>query len=84
MSTIQKNSSELTEFVLRPDMGTMGRQIRVRSNFFEIVNIPNMNIIHYDVTITPEVPPILNRKIFAEFERLNIALGNIHSVFDGN
>ena len=66
-------------------MGTMGRQIRVRSNFFEITKLPDMKIIHYDVTITPDVPPTLNRIIFAEFERLNLAgaLGNIRSIFDG-
>lgn len=70
MENIQKSLSELTEFVLRPGMGTMGRQIRVRSNFFEITKLPDMKIIHYDVTITPDVPPILNRIIFAEFTLL--------------
>ncbi|GBC02340.1 hypothetical protein RclHR1_04580008 [Rhizophagus clarus] len=85
METISKTPSELTEFVLRPSLGTSGRKIRVRSNFFEITNLPDMDIIQYDVTITPDVPPILNRKIFAEFEKLNLsgALGNVRSVFDG-
>uniref|UniRef100_U9UWV0 Piwi-domain-containing protein n=1 Tax=Rhizophagus irregularis (strain DAOM 181602 / DAOM 197198 / MUCL 43194) TaxID=747089 RepID=U9UWV0_RHIID len=85
METISKTPSELTEFVLRPNLGTSGRHIRVRSNFFEITSLPDMEIIHYDVTITPDVPPILNRKIFAEFEKLNLsgALGNVRCVFDG-
>jgi hypothetical protein len=85
METISKTPSELTEFVLRPSLGTSGRHIRVRSNFFEITNLPDMEIIHYDITITPDVPPTLNRKIFAEFENLNLsgALGNVRPVFDG-
>ncbi|RIA98350.1 Piwi domain-containing protein [Glomus cerebriforme] len=83
MEPISKAPSKLTDFVLRPGMGTLGRNIRVRSNFFEITRLPaGMNIIHYDVTITPDVPPILNRKIFAEFERINLsrALRNVRSV----
>ncbi|CAG8434696.1 7785_t:CDS:10 [Diversispora eburnea] len=64
--------ANLTEFVQRPDLGRLGKGIRVRSNFFEVTSLPQENIIHYDVTITPDVPPVLNRKIYEEFERENL------------
>ncbi len=73
-------------FCRRPPVGTVGRQVRVRSNFFEVLSLPIQNIIHYDVTITPDVPPALNRKIFEEFEKINRIgqLNGIRSVFDGS
>ncbi|CAG8629736.1 19317_t:CDS:10, partial [Gigaspora margarita] len=69
----------------RPGEGRLGRSIRVRSNFFEVLSIPEQNIIHYDITITPDVPPALNRKIFEVFERENLicALKSIRVIFDG-
>jgi hypothetical protein len=72
-------------FCRRPSLGNLGRQIRVRSNFFEVLALPAQNIIHYDVTITPDVPPALNRKIFEEFEKINREgpLDGIRPVFDG-
>ncbi|CAB4481807.1 unnamed protein product [Rhizophagus irregularis] len=44
-----------------------------------------MNIIHYDVTITPEVPQRLNRRVFDRFveQHQGRALGNVRPVFDG-
>ena len=65
-------------------MGRLGRPIKVRANFFEIKKLPDANIHHYDVTITPEVPPALNRKIYKHFEEVNSeALGKIKPVYDG-
>ncbi|CAG8461331.1 16740_t:CDS:10, partial [Acaulospora morrowiae] len=77
--------SHLTEFVQRPDFGRLGKGIRVRSNFFEVFSLPKDKIIQYDVTITPNVPPALNRKIYAEFEKENLAstLHHTRVVFDG-
>ncbi|CAJ0909392.1 5960_t:CDS:10 [Entrophospora sp. SA101] len=77
--------SRLTDFVERPDYGTKGRAINVRTNFFRITSLPESNIIHYDVTISPDVPPVINRKVYEEFEALhrNEALGGIKPVFDG-
>ncbi|KAF0507182.1 Piwi-domain-containing protein [Gigaspora margarita] len=73
------------QFAQRPGEGRLGRSIRVRSNFFEVLSIPEQNIIHYDITITPDVPPALNRKIFEVFERENLicALKSIRVIFDG-
>ena len=64
-------------------MGRLGRPIKVRANFFEIKKLPDTNIHHYDVTITPEVPPALNRRIYMHFEETNSeALGRIKPVYD--
>ncbi|CAG8654357.1 5692_t:CDS:10, partial [Ambispora leptoticha] len=70
---------------LRPGLGTIGHPLRVRANFFEVTSLPVNNIIHYDVTISPEVPPALNRKVFEEFEKENRggALAGIRPIFDG-
>ena len=73
-------------FCRRPALGNLGRQVRVRSNFFEVLALPTQNIIHYDVTITPDVPPAFNRKIFGEFEKISREgqLDGIRPVFDGS
>src|SRR6266542_3042 len=75
---------KITEFVKRPGVGRQGRAIKVRANFFEVTSLPDSNIHHYDVTITPEVPPSLNRRIYFEFENLQTnVLGHVKPVFDG-
>ena len=76
---------EITPFVRRPGVGREGRPIKVRTNFFEVITMPENNIIHYDVSITPEVPPRLNMKIFESFvnQYRERDLGNARPVFDG-
>src|SRR4051812_49045116 len=81
---------QLTEFVRRPGLGREGKPMKVRANFFEVQQLPETNIIHYDVTITPDVPPQLNRRVFDRFVELNRngvnrngALGDIRPVYDG-
>nr|CAG8437835.1 8491_t:CDS:10 [Entrophospora candida] len=75
----------LTDFVERPNFGSEGRAIRVYTNFFKITSLPEADIIHYDITITPSVPPALNRKVYKEFVELNRTgiLCGIRPVFDG-
>ncbi|KAG9290846.1 hypothetical protein G9A89_010995 [Geosiphon pyriformis] len=75
----------ITEFVRRPGLGRAGKPIRVRANFFEVLSLPDANIHHYDVTITPDVPPVLNRKIYGQFEDMNrtSSLGGERPVYDG-
>ncbi|GBC06892.1 hypothetical protein RclHR1_07120005 [Rhizophagus clarus] len=68
-----------TEFVRRPGLGRLGRSIKIRTNYFEIIDLPFSNIHHYDIVITPEVPPTLNRKIFQIAEN---SFG-LKAVFDG-
>ncbi|CAG8516305.1 10444_t:CDS:10 [Funneliformis caledonium] len=62
-------------------MEKSGINIRVRTNFFEVTKLPEANIIHYDITISPDVSPILNRKVFRELERS--AFDVVRPVFDG-
>ncbi|KFH71161.1 hypothetical protein MVEG_04007 [Podila verticillata NRRL 6337] len=75
----------LTEYVKRPGTGTVGKPIRIHANFFEITQLPNINVTHYDVTITPDVPPIVNRKVYEHFMTLHRIsdLGGARPVFDG-
>ncbi|RHZ87940.1 hypothetical protein Glove_28g30 [Diversispora epigaea] len=74
-----------TDFAMRPGLGEAGKAVRVRTNFFEATALPDANILHFDVTITPDVPPALNRKIFQTFEEKyrGTALGGVRTVFDG-
>ncbi|CAG8640857.1 6105_t:CDS:10, partial [Ambispora gerdemannii] len=81
----QKGGIKLTDFVLRPSLGKVGRPIRVRTNFFEVTHLPDVNVTHYDVTITPDVPPAINKRVYKLFEDLQRSqgLGGIKPVFDG-
>ncbi|KAG9294768.1 hypothetical protein G9A89_008247 [Geosiphon pyriformis] len=76
---------KITECARRPSFGNRGKEIRVRSNFFEVLKLPRDNIIHYDVTIKPEVPPGLNRKVYTIFEEMNRdgILNGAMPVYDG-
>jgi hypothetical protein len=82
---MEEAAFQITQFVRRPGIGRDGRPIRVRTNFFEVTTMPEMNITQYDVTITPEVPQRLNRKVFDRFVRDNQqgALGGAKPVYDG-
>ncbi|CAG8604515.1 4978_t:CDS:10 [Ambispora leptoticha] len=77
----QKGGIKLTDFVLRPSLGKAGKPTRVRTNFFEVTNLPDINVIHYDVTITPDVPPAINKRVYKHFE--DQWLVSTKPVFDG-
>lgn len=76
---------EITPFVKRPGVGREGKPVKIRTNFFEVTSMPEENIIPYDISITPEVPPRLNRRIFDQFvsQYRGRALGGARPVFDG-
>ncbi|KAF9112449.1 Eukaryotic translation initiation factor 2C [Mortierella sp. AM989] len=78
-------SLQLTEFVQRPGVGKAGKAIQVRSNYFEITQLPNIIIYHYDMSVTPDVPPPVNRKIFVQFmaQYRESDLEGARPVFDG-
>ncbi|PKY52662.1 Piwi-domain-containing protein [Rhizophagus irregularis] len=77
-------SKETFQIAKRPGIGREGKQIRVRTNFFEVTKIPEMKIIHYYVTIFPKVSLRLNRKVFNHFSEENQrVLGGVKPVFDG-
>ncbi|CAI2197507.1 10407_t:CDS:2, partial [Funneliformis geosporum] len=74
----------MIDFVKRPGLGRKGRVINVRANYIEISYLPYTNIYHYDVIITPEVPPSLNRRIYCELESLQAdVFERSKPVFDG-
>jgi hypothetical protein len=77
--------AHVAAFPRRPEPGTKGRSIRVRANFFEMLTLPGQDIHHYDIKITPEVPPSLNRKIFRQLVKLysKEKLDGTAIVFDG-
>ncbi|OZJ02549.1 hypothetical protein BZG36_04505 [Bifiguratus adelaidae] len=76
---------ELTEFVPRPGLGKAGQPVKVRTNFFPVISFPERIIYHYDLNIEPDVPPIINRKVWKHFEELNLsgALEGIRSIYEG-
>lgn len=64
-------SSPVPEYVFkppsRPDFGTMGRTIKLQANFFEM-EIPKLEVYHYDIEIKPEkCPRRVNRYIHVFF-----------------
>lgn len=62
------SSTALTvKFPVRPGSGQKGRTISVKANFFEFSLNSGREIYHYELKITPEVPPNMNRKIFKQF-----------------
>jgi len=66
----------------RPGHGTEGEKfLRVRTNHLEVKLLPR-EIIHYDITIIPTVPPRLNRKIFEQFMN-TCDFGRTRPVYDG-
>lgn len=78
-------SLQLTEYVKRPQVGKIGKAVNIRSNFFEVTKLPNVTIHHYDVTISSDMPPPVNRKIFEQMMSSYGAsdLNNARPVFDG-
>ena len=70
----------------RPGPGTQGRQIKLRSNFYEVKNFAE-EIIHYDVTISDGraedyFPKYLNHLIIEELVRSNEYIFRRRPVYD--
>ncbi|KAK9279006.1 hypothetical protein L1049_012681 [Liquidambar formosana] len=60
------SSSKAIRFPRRPGFGTVGRKCVVRANHF-LVEVADMDLHHYDVTITPEVTSkTLNRDVMSQ------------------
>ncbi|KAG0012896.1 Eukaryotic translation initiation factor 2C [Podila clonocystis] len=62
--------------------GTQGRPLQVKANFFAIKKLPVDTVWHYDVSITPDLPPARARKLWREIEKLE-ELAKTKTVFDG-
>ncbi|KAG0352789.1 eukaryotic translation initiation factor 2C, 2, partial [Gamsiella multidivaricata] len=76
---------QITGFAKRPGFGILGKPIQVRSNHFEVTQVPDIVIHHYDVTVTPDVPRALNRRIYSEFlnQYRETDLMDVQPVYDG-
>lgn len=73
----------LTQNARRPDAGgTQGRPLQVKANFFAIKKLPVDTVWHYDVSITPALPPARARKLWKEIEKLE-ELAKTKTAFDG-
>lgn len=82
----QQSALTTWRFPPRPNVGTAGRPIQVRANFFPVMTLPGQNLYHYEVTITPDLPPSKNRRVYQLWEDdklLSGALNGIRPVFDG-
>ena len=76
------------ELPRRPGHGTKGRQIKLRSNFYEVRNCPD-EIVHYDVTISDgrtedDFPRDLSLSIIEELVKRNQNIFRKRPVYDTN
>ena len=76
------------ELPRRPGHGTKGRQIKLRSNFYEVRNFPD-EIVHYDVTISDgrtedDFPRDLSLSIIEELVKRNQNIFRKRPVYDTN
>ncbi|XP_032815439.1 protein argonaute-2 isoform X2 [Petromyzon marinus] len=70
---------------LRPGFGTVGKPIQLRANYFE-VDIPKMDLLHYDIDIKPEkCPRRVNREVVEHMVQhfKHKIFGDRKPVFDG-
>lgn len=72
-------------FLKRPGTGTSGTALKVKTNYFPIAKLPQKDIHHYDVSITPDCPPAVNRRVFEVMieKYLEGKLGGVRPVYDG-
>lgn len=84
-NTPTMSAPQLTQFVKRPGVGRAGRPVNVRSNFFPVTGLPNKSIYHYDISISTDMPPTVNRRLFSEWVSAykQSDLGGANPVFDG-
>lgn len=75
----------MTVIPLRPGAGTVGTGTRVLVNYFPVTKLPVGEIIQYDVTVTPDVPRAVKRKIFGVVEANfgKSAFGGKNVAYDG-
>lgn len=72
-------------FLQRPGLGNEGRRLSVKTNYFALTSLPQADVHHYDVSITPEKCPIeLYRRVFkCCLESNKSKFKNILPVYDG-
>lgn len=70
---------------IRPGTGTVGKGIKLVANYYQVTQLPVGEIIQYDVSITPDVPRAVKRKIFnlVETQYGSSAFGGKKVAYDG-
>ncbi|KAJ3355542.1 hypothetical protein HDU83_003209 [Entophlyctis luteolus] len=66
----------------RPSSGTKGKRIRLFANCYPL-QIPDADCYHYDVDITPEAPPAINRRVFDKWKQAHASKEAKVAVYDG-
>lgn len=80
-----KTRMSSTNMPKRPDKGgAKGKQIQVKANIFK-ASLPDVTFYHYDVAITPEVPPPKARLVWQQAEVLmkETLKENVFLAYDG-
>ena len=69
----------------RPGTGSVGKGIKLVSNYYQVSKLPVGEIIQYDVVINPDVPRAVKRKIFGivEANYTSSAFGGKRVAYDG-
>ncbi|KAI8093256.1 uncharacterized protein BX664DRAFT_103725 [Halteromyces radiatus] len=82
----QEPDRNLTQLIMHPNVGKVGKQVLVRSNFFEITSLPAQNIQHLNIQILPDsTPPAIHRKMWQSFQdspKGQSFLNKVKSIFD--
>jgi len=71
VTALSKLTIAANDLPVRPDFGTLGKQIKVRTNFFP-VKVPKGPLYEYDIAITPKAKELAKRikkRIFELVER---------------
>ncbi|KAI8084471.1 PAZ domain-containing protein [Halteromyces radiatus] len=83
----QASNRDLTELIMRPNTGTVGKQVRVRSNFFGMTSIPIKDVQHLNIQFLPEGTSLpVRRNLWQCFEdslKGRAFLNKIKPVFEG-
>jgi hypothetical protein len=69
----------------RPDTGgTKGKQLNVKINIFPVASLATAPVYHYDIAITPDVPPVKSRLVWQQVElELGNLYGSLFLAYDG-
>ena len=73
------------ELPLRPWVGTKGRPISLRTNFFKVDIPSDLILYHYDVVIIPDAPRAIKRRVMqAAVQKYSSIFSGQFPVFDGD
>ena len=64
----------------------LSSSLRIRTNYVNVKSFPDHDVTHYDVSFTPDIPPVFIRRLFKAWEDKYIdspQIKGVHPVFDG-